>query len=196
MKSVIAMSLIVLLGLNAFAGTTQVGSAGGNTPQSGDESNLTFWHTGIERVDRHHSEGCNIYNIPALMVQENGAMIESLTSLKAWFGSKSHCSSFRKYEIESRYGQLTKLGKKMVCPAEICQPGTDLVAKNIQITNRYGTGVEKVLFFDQGFVGVMYSLGCVNNNCDDSYDRLELFKLDTKQTNNYLPQMKQVMDVR
>ena len=185
MRKKISFFTLLAICLTVFSAES---SGGGSADKS------IFWFTGEEHMEPHHSEGCGFYNIPALMVQE-GYSAGPLTAVKPWFGEASGCSSFYKYQIERKYSMI-KIGKRLPCPVDICQPGTDQVLNHLRILSPEGAPVKKVLFFDQGIVGLVYSLGCVRNDCDEAFDRLSLHRIDTQNPKNYLVQMKQKLSLQ
>lgn len=159
-----------------------------------EDSSLIFWYTNIPSDSPHHSNSCGFYNLPALVVQENKSPIDALTSLRYYWGEKSWCGTFKKYQIEKRYGPLTLLGKKITCPIEICKPGSNDILDTLQVHTipNVDRGISEnevveVTFYDQGYMGVNFYTET------EEYKSLVIYKFDTKNPKAYIQQMKKIL---
>lgn len=136
--------------------------------KANDKSEPTFWYTGGLSGDLHHSEACSPGNYTAILSQNDTAWIKSRTPLN-YYGIGSGelgCEAIRLGEFSKRSKDFIQLGKEVLCPADICIPGTHSVvqdlAKNESIididTEEYETTptIYSVMFFDKGYMAIEY----------------------------------------
>ena len=198
MRNLLTLILIALSGTSVFAGTEDKNSGALGqqifwSTQLPNTDNTTW--SSIDLFSAGAS--CAIYNRPLLVVQAAKSNFFQLSDTFAYYSMitekvDNYCGSdYSRSDLAGRFTHeytdyrgdgkeheykeirtLTKLGRKIACPLDLCKAGSNELLPEVQMVHKIsGLQINRVEFFDGGFVvigaqdedsrGREYNLGVV-----------------------------------